>query len=225
MMATLPGRRCGMPATSVTACRLGPPLRPSASTRCSLFLLWWSTSALRLPFLHHAGPCQPRLFLENMFWPHRRHISPQGAHGRPRHSNYKCGSLAASNAQGTVKAECTADKRQRLLSPTCSPPWRTCCSCWPGGTGGSTRSHGPCSAHPPPPATPGKMNEGQCITALILRCPHKPRVYGCEGGPRLAPPQGQRMHTAHGRADMRRRGRAAHAQHARDVERQARRQK
>lgn len=35
----------------------GPPPRPSASASslCSLFLLWWSTSALRLPFLQAAA--------------------------------------------------------------------------------------------------------------------------------------------------------------------------
>ena len=54
MMATFPAKRWATPPTSMT--RLSPASISATSCLCSLFFIWWSIRALRLPFLQ-AGSC------------------------------------------------------------------------------------------------------------------------------------------------------------------------
>ena len=50
-MATFPVKRCEMPPSSAGCAAWWGVPSATASWRCSRFLVWWSTSALRFPFL------------------------------------------------------------------------------------------------------------------------------------------------------------------------------
>lgn len=150
-MATLPCRRCAVPAMSMT-CFI--PLSISAtSCLCSLFLLWWSTKALRFPFLH-----SPRTTFTTIDMP----LMCMCRGLCTILLIIMCLSACCHTAtcqlmwHGTCKtdaAEHVSRKRNhRGLAGTCNPRRQRCWSCCGACKVCNTRSRDPGSGHPLSPA-------------------------------------------------------------------------